>query len=768
MLKAVLLEESAIDEPTEDEVMLYAESLGIDVEKEQDLLYIAKEGISAHLPNGWQVLKDENNQIFYYDTASGISLWEHPLDRHFRDCVVKARQKKQDAIDTTSSPDRIPHDKSVEAGCIVSNSSSRPLPKPSTNNKEAPKGYTPTRSSPHEGKLNTNTSKKLTEKHGNNSQLSTSALAEPRFQCPVVTTKDDDHLPVTDDPTEYLEIKLSRNKTHEKSLVNNHEKLQLSSRKDHLSSEGFKYWSEMYKENLRQADENLTVLQSKIRESLLLTSSHKKTNSILCNNATPNSLSKYNPTTITKDSHIVSNLSRCFSSSDLLNIVDNNQTYCKRLEILSSPVKKIKNTFNDDILCPEVGISPTAVIQTELSNRKDKYVGHGVSPVNANSKLSSSILQENMKNSTYQFTPDRTRLTEQNASLEKSTDGIQEDQSNVKLKPNKSLINISECISHLVEERSRVQGKLFRLKLLYKTYKRRLDNLDASLSALQEQTNAEQSSNVLPVSKLYKQNNNTKNVQEKINPSVFTNSTNENDRNVPLLPQDSIVTTCVTDLNESVNHRLHSRLSYCHHHHYSHQNPNVLRIKRSVSVPRSPISCNYLRNTNNPHISSHHLHDSTSVSRDLAVSLASIDVQLHNVLKHLDSNTDESLQSHINHYIQNHYPISGITDEQHHYTNEDTNVGHIQHCLENINLSNEPLHEAGCSGGGSCMSNNLTYSPSCSCNKTPSLSYKTVDLLHSPVNCSPNSNLDFTSNRRNSICTSRFMKSAHKPVKSVL
>lgn len=71
MLKAVLLEESVFDEPTEDEVMLYAESLGIDVEKEQDLLYIAKEGISAHLPTGWQVLKVT---IFSRSTATSSLL----------------------------------------------------------------------------------------------------------------------------------------------------------------------------------------------------------------------------------------------------------------------------------------------------------------------------------------------------------------------------------------------------------------------------------------------------------------------------------------------------------------------------------------------------------------------------------------------------------------------------------------------------------------------------------------------------------------------
>ncbi|KAK4468849.1 hypothetical protein MN116_008014 [Schistosoma mekongi] len=748
MLKATLLEESIVDEPTEDEVILYAESLGIDVDKERDLLYIAKEGISAHLPSGWQVLKDENNQIFYYDRESGISLWEHPLDRHFRDCVIQARQKKQNTIDAASiTSEKSPGKKSVKTDCVVPGSALHLQSKLRTDKQASEKFATTTLSNFQEVKSNVNVPKVLTESHRSDNRPST---AEFRYdECrPVVTTKNGE-LHSVDDPTEYHDFKLSKSNTHEKSFklfIDNQDRLQHSSRTNHLSSEGFKYWSEMYKENLRRADENLTVLQSKVRESLL-SSNKNNTLDVHSNNenATPNSLTKCNPR-ITKQSH-ANCLSRCFSSSDLLNIVDSNQTHFKGTELLSSPGKMVDDSLSDNILCPEVGVSPTVVIQAVSVDRKDSK---NDVLADFNSK---SPMPQNNANSSYQFTPgSRTNLTEQETGVEgKSTNENHSNQNNVKSKPNRSMINLSECISHLVEERSRIENKLFRLKLLYKTYKRRLDNLDASLSALHEQTNVEQSgSNVLSVPKICKQCCNSENLEEKINQPMFTSSTNEKDPPTTI-PQNSIVATCVSNINETVCNKLHSRLSY-------HRHPDVFYAQRSVSVPRSPISCSYSRNSNNSHTPSvHHLHDnSVSVSHDLAVSLASIDVQLHHVLKQLDSHTDESLQSHVDHCMQNQRPVSVVSDaeQQHHHCTDDeaTNVLHIQRCLENVNLSNEPLPGS----SGCCTSSNLTYSPSCSCCKTSCQSHRTMDLfMHSPINCSPNPHLDLTPSRRNSILPGR-------------
>lgn len=56
-----ILEEIIDLKPTEEEVRLYARGLGIDPDREEYLLPIAREGVSARLPCGWLVLK-----VFYY------------------------------------------------------------------------------------------------------------------------------------------------------------------------------------------------------------------------------------------------------------------------------------------------------------------------------------------------------------------------------------------------------------------------------------------------------------------------------------------------------------------------------------------------------------------------------------------------------------------------------------------------------------------------------------------------------------------------------
>lgn len=57
MSKAIILKESNKELPTDEEINLYAQSLGICPEKESYLLSIAREGINAPLPKGWQVLQ---------------------------------------------------------------------------------------------------------------------------------------------------------------------------------------------------------------------------------------------------------------------------------------------------------------------------------------------------------------------------------------------------------------------------------------------------------------------------------------------------------------------------------------------------------------------------------------------------------------------------------------------------------------------------------------------------------------------------------------
>uniref|UniRef100_T1IW81 WW domain-containing protein n=1 Tax=Strigamia maritima TaxID=126957 RepID=T1IW81_STRMM len=79
---------------SEDEIQEFARSIGIKPEIESDLLWIAREGILAPLPEEWKPCADIDGSIYYFNFKSGESLWEHPHDGHYRALVDRERKKK--------------------------------------------------------------------------------------------------------------------------------------------------------------------------------------------------------------------------------------------------------------------------------------------------------------------------------------------------------------------------------------------------------------------------------------------------------------------------------------------------------------------------------------------------------------------------------------------------------------------------------------------------------------------------------------------------
>ncbi|CAF1302561.1 unnamed protein product [Adineta steineri] len=92
-------------EPTEDEIHQYATYIGIDPDKESDLLWLAKEGLMKPLPSGWKACQEENGELYYFNFDTGKSSWDHPYDEIYKTRVIQAREKKSLAtiiIDTHS------------------------------------------------------------------------------------------------------------------------------------------------------------------------------------------------------------------------------------------------------------------------------------------------------------------------------------------------------------------------------------------------------------------------------------------------------------------------------------------------------------------------------------------------------------------------------------------------------------------------------------------------------------------------------------------
>ncbi|ORC87738.1 uncharacterized protein TM35_000201470 [Trypanosoma theileri] len=78
-------------EPTREEVEEYAEWLGIDVQREPQLLGIAREGLMTPLPPEWRACRTGEGEVYYFNFHTGDSSWDHPMDEVFKQRVEAAR-----------------------------------------------------------------------------------------------------------------------------------------------------------------------------------------------------------------------------------------------------------------------------------------------------------------------------------------------------------------------------------------------------------------------------------------------------------------------------------------------------------------------------------------------------------------------------------------------------------------------------------------------------------------------------------------------------
>ena len=81
--------------PTDDEVIKYAKWLGMDMEEDKDLFWIAREGLKIPLPENWKPCKTyDTNEIYYFNFSTGESTWIHPCDDYNNKLYQEAKKKK--------------------------------------------------------------------------------------------------------------------------------------------------------------------------------------------------------------------------------------------------------------------------------------------------------------------------------------------------------------------------------------------------------------------------------------------------------------------------------------------------------------------------------------------------------------------------------------------------------------------------------------------------------------------------------------------------
>ncbi|XP_053664338.1 centrosomal protein of 164 kDa [Anopheles marshallii] len=94
-------------EPTKEEIIEYAVKIGINPEKEANIIYLARQGLLHPLPENWKPCYSKQvKAYYYYDRITKKSQWEHPIDVLYRAKVIEARKALAfDQSDSTSFGD---------------------------------------------------------------------------------------------------------------------------------------------------------------------------------------------------------------------------------------------------------------------------------------------------------------------------------------------------------------------------------------------------------------------------------------------------------------------------------------------------------------------------------------------------------------------------------------------------------------------------------------------------------------------------------------
>jgi centrosomal protein CEP164 len=141
---SVVLEEELPEnyEPTEDEILEYASWLGMDVEQEKELFWIAREGLKAPLPEHWKPCKTNEGEIYYFNFATGDSVWDHPCDAYYKNLYADEKKKfhenKKSAAAAKEKKKKKQHS-SASSQAAVSGSSSAAASTPASAAVAAPK-----------------------------------------------------------------------------------------------------------------------------------------------------------------------------------------------------------------------------------------------------------------------------------------------------------------------------------------------------------------------------------------------------------------------------------------------------------------------------------------------------------------------------------------------------------------------------------------------------------------------------------------------------
>ncbi|KAF0686551.1 Aste57867_21645 [Aphanomyces stellatus] len=75
----------------------HAKTLGLDPDKDPQYLWIVEEALTAPLPSDWEQGETDDGTIYYFNVNTEESVWEHPMDKHYSELILKKKADDADA-----------------------------------------------------------------------------------------------------------------------------------------------------------------------------------------------------------------------------------------------------------------------------------------------------------------------------------------------------------------------------------------------------------------------------------------------------------------------------------------------------------------------------------------------------------------------------------------------------------------------------------------------------------------------------------------------
>ncbi|KAL1511677.1 hypothetical protein AB1Y20_004967 [Prymnesium parvum] len=79
-------------EPTDAQVEEYGKWLGMTLPGDEELLWIARQGLTAPLPSHWKACIHPQDGVYYFNFRTGESAWDHPLDAAYRELLAQEKR----------------------------------------------------------------------------------------------------------------------------------------------------------------------------------------------------------------------------------------------------------------------------------------------------------------------------------------------------------------------------------------------------------------------------------------------------------------------------------------------------------------------------------------------------------------------------------------------------------------------------------------------------------------------------------------------------